>query len=50
MGGNALGFGYGLMLQKDLSEEKKSPLKGVRSGGFSSSTKDSQTFAIVANY
>ena len=35
---------------KRLIRGKKSPLKGVRPGGFSSSTKGSLTFVIIVYY
>ena len=38
------------MLLKDLSGVKKSPLKGARPGGFSSSANDSLIFAITVVY
>ena len=45
---SALGCGFGLMLQKNSSVAKESPLKEVSLGGFSSSMSDSPIFAIAA--
>ena len=46
---SALGCGFGLMLQKNSSVAKESPLKEVSLGGSSSSMSDFPIFATAAS-